>query len=77
MLNGNIVTDKSILFAMNEPICHELKVDPTSDKILKVWVKEPTWLEVEKAMAALMKIDAKKQKSVNLKETSSRYTNWQ
>jgi len=61
MLNGNIVTDKSILFAMNEPICHELKVDPTSDKILKVWVKEPTWLEVEKAMAALMKIDAKKQ----------------
>ena len=31
------------------------------DEYLKVWVKEPTWLEVDKAMNSLMKVDAKNQ----------------
>ena len=28
---------------------------------MKIWIKEPTWLQVEQAMASVMKIDAKTQ----------------
>lgn len=62
MLNDKkIVTDKSVLFALTEPTLHYVKVAPENDEYLKVWVKEPTWLEVDKAMNSLMKIDAKSQ----------------
>ena len=62
MLNSNkIVTDQSALFALTEPTLHYIKVAPESDEYLKVWVKEPTWLEVDKAMNSVMKIDAKNQ----------------
>ena len=57
----NTVKDKNVLFALIEEKCHELKVSPTSDECLKVWVREPTWLEVDKAMNSVMKIDAKTQ----------------
>ena len=55
------VTDKSILFALSEPTLHHIKVAPDRDEYLKVWVKEPTWLEVDKAMNSLMKVDARTQ----------------
>jgi len=61
MLNKKIVTDKSVLFALSEPTLHYIKVAPESDEYLKVWVKEPSWLEVDKAMNSVMKIDAKRQ----------------
>ena len=60
-MEKNIVKDKSVLFALTEEKCHELKVSPTSDEYLKVWIREPTWLEVEQAMTSLMNIDAKTQ----------------
>ena len=55
------VKDKNALFALTEEKCHELKVSPTSEECLKVWIREPTWLEVEKTLTTLMKIDAKNQ----------------
>lgn len=62
MLNDKkIVSDKSVLFALVEPKLHYVRVAAESDEYLKVWVKEPTWLEVDKAMNSLMKIDAKSQ----------------
>ena len=61
MLNKKIVTDKSVLFALTEPTLHYIRVAPEKEEYLKVWVKEPTWLEVDKAMNAMMKIDAKRQ----------------
>jgi hypothetical protein len=62
MLNDKkIVTDKSALFALTEPTLHYIKVAPEKEEYLKVWVKEPTWLEVDKAMNSVMKIDAKNQ----------------
>ena len=61
MLNKEIVTDKNVLFALSESTLHYIKVSPELDKYLKVWVKEPTWLEVDKAMNSVMKIDAKNQ----------------
>jgi hypothetical protein len=54
----NIVNDKSRLFAAVETECHHLKVDAESDDILKVWIKEPTWLQVEQALSSIMKLDA-------------------
>tara|TARA_R110002012_G_scaffold81898_1_gene207195 strand:+ start:120 stop:494 length:375 start_codon:yes stop_codon:yes gene_type:complete len=61
MLNKEIITDKSALFALTEPTLHYIKVAPEIDKYLKVWVKEPTWLEAEKSLNAVMKIDSKNQ----------------
>jgi len=62
MLNEkNIVSNKELLFAMNEPECHHIKVAPDTEEYLKVWIKEPTWLEAEKALNAVMKIDTKNQ----------------
>ena len=58
MLNDKkIITEKSVLFALTEPTLHYVKVAPEINEYLKVFVKEPTWLEVDKAMNQLMKID--------------------
>jgi hypothetical protein len=60
MLNGKkVVEDKSLLFAASEAKCHHVKVAPDIEEYLKVWVKEPTWLQVEQALNAIMKIDSK------------------
>jgi len=61
MIDKKIVSNKSVMFALAEAKCHWVKVAPDSDEYLKVWIKEPTWLEVEKAINTLMKIDAKNQ----------------
>lgn len=62
MLNDKkIVTDKNVLFALTEPALHYVKVAEDKDEYLKVWVKEPTWLEVDKAVNSLMKINPKTQ----------------
>ena len=62
MLNEKkVITDKSVLFALNEPTLHYIKVAPESNEHLKVWVKEPTWLEAEKALNSVMKIDSRTQ----------------
>lgn len=60
-MEKKIVSNKSALFALSEPVCHFIKVSEEIDEYLKVWVKEPTWLEVDKAMNTVMKIDAKNQ----------------
>tara|TARA_R100000908_G_C3742906_1_gene138962 strand:+ start:711 stop:1085 length:375 start_codon:yes stop_codon:yes gene_type:complete len=61
MLNKKIVSNKSVMFALTEAKCHWIQVAPDSDEYLKIWIKEPTWLEVEKAANSLMNIDAKSQ----------------
>ena len=63
MLNENkkIVSDKSLLFAANEPKLYYLKIAENSDEHLKIWVKEPTWMQVEAAMASVMKVNSRTQ----------------
>lgn len=63
MLNEEkkLVSDKSLLFAATEAKIHYLKISEKSDEHLKIWIKEPTWLQVEQAMASVMKINAKTQ----------------
>ena len=53
--------NKESLFAGKESKLHYLKVSPDSNEHLKVWVKEPTWLQVEEVTTKMMKIDAKNQ----------------
>jgi len=52
-----VIENKNMLFARTETECHELRVSPDSDEIMKVWVKEPTWLQVEKALSQIMNIN--------------------
>ena len=61
MLEKKVITDKSVLFALSESTLHYIKVAPEQEEYLKVWVKEPTWLEVEKALNSVMKIDSRTQ----------------
>tara|TARA_R100001086_G_scaffold229427_2_gene149308 strand:- start:187 stop:555 length:369 start_codon:yes stop_codon:yes gene_type:complete len=61
MLNRKIVSDKSVLFALSEPTLHYIRVAPEKEEYLKVWVKEPTWLEVDKAINSVMKINTRTQ----------------
>lgn len=62
MLNDKkTVKDKSVLFALTEPKLHYVRVAPESDEYLKVWIKEPTWLEIDKAVNSVMQLDARNQ----------------
>ena len=56
--NKKIVSDKSLLFAANEPKEYYLKIAENSNEYLKIWVKEPTWLQVEQALSVVMSLDA-------------------
>ena len=38
-----------------------MKVEPDSDEILKVWIKEPTWLQVEQALSTVLNVDTQNQ----------------
>ena len=61
MLDKKIITDKNVLFALSESTLHYIKVSPELDEYLKVWIKEPTWLETERALNSVMKIDSRTQ----------------
>jgi len=62
MTEKKVIKDKNVLFALQEPTLHYVKVAPEQEEYLKVWVKEPTWLEAEKAMNSVMKIDTRIQR---------------
>ena len=64
-MNKEVVNDKSVLFALDETTMHELRVSPNSEQIMKVWVKEPTWLQVEQALSSVMDLNQQTQ-SMNL-----------
>ena len=60
-MEKKIISNKELLFAMKEATEHFVKVSPDKDEYLKIWVKEPTWLEDEKALNAVMKVNQKTQ----------------
>ena len=51
------VSNKSALFAVSESKLHYVRVAPDSEEYLKVWIKEPTFLQLEKAQAKLININ--------------------
>lgn len=64
-MNKEVVNDKSALFAAVETTMYELRVSPNSEQIMKVWVKDPTWLQVEQALSSVMDLNSQTQ-SMNL-----------
>ena len=56
-----IVESKSKLFVESESKVHYVKCAPDVDEYLKVWIKEPTWLQVEQALSSVMNIDSSSQ----------------
>ena len=61
MTEKKVIKDKNVLFALQEPTLHYVNVAPDQEEYLQVWVKEPTWLETEKALNSVMKIDTRTQ----------------
>ena len=59
--NKKVVTDKNELFAASESELHYVRVSPDSEEYLKVWVNQPTWLQVEQATTSVLKLNAKTQ----------------
>jgi len=58
-MDRKTVKNKSALFATADPKLHYVKVSPKSDEYLKIWIKEPTFLQLEKAQAKLINLNAK------------------
>ncbi len=60
-MESKVVSDRTKLFIGSDSECHEIKVAPDSDEVLKVWIKQPTWLQVEQALSSVMNIDSASQ----------------
>lgn len=56
-----IVSDKNMLFAATATECHQIRVNPESEEYLNVWIKQPTWLQVEQALSSVMDMNAEGQ----------------
>ena len=52
-MNHKIATDKSKLLVSRQSTEHYVRIAPGSDEYLKVWIKEPTFLQLEQAQMKL------------------------
>ena len=59
MEQKKILTDKSRLLARTESTIHYIKTEPDGEEHLKVWVKEPTFMQLEQAQMKLFNLDMK------------------
>ena len=53
------VNDKTKLFTSLESTLHHVRVAPDSEEYLKVWIKEPTFLQLERAQAKLINLNSR------------------
>lgn len=58
-MDKKTLKNKNLLFAPTESQVHYVKVAPDSDEYLKVWIKEPTFLQLEKAQAKLINLNSR------------------
>lgn len=58
-MDKKTVSNKSSLFASSESVLHYVRVAPNSDEYLKMWIKEPTFLQLEKAQAKLINLNSR------------------
>lgn len=57
-MSEKIVTDKSKLFASSKSKEHLIRVAPNSEEYLRIWVKEPTYMQLEKAQAKVINLNS-------------------
>ena len=60
-MDKKLVMDKNKLFATDEAEMHEIRIAPDSEEYLRVWVRQPTYFELEKAQMKLFNVNMKKQ----------------
>jgi len=60
-MEKKIVSDKSKLLSRTESKMHYVKIAADSDEHLKVWVKEPTFLQLEQAQMKMFNINMQQQ----------------
>jgi len=60
-MEKQVISDKNALFAQVETECHHIRASPDRDEYVKVWIKEPTWLQVEQALSSVMNLNAEEQ----------------
>ena len=65
MEQKKVLNDKSKLLVGNESELHYVRIDPVEEEYIKVWIKEPTYLQLEKAQMKLFNMNVGKQE-VNL-----------
>jgi len=58
-MEKKIVNDKNKLLTKTESKLHYVKIEPNSDEYLKVWIKDPTFLQLEQAQMKLFNINTK------------------
>ena len=58
-MDKKTVSNKNSLFATAEPTLHHVRIASDSDEYLKVWIKEPTFLQLEKAQAKLINLNSR------------------
>ena len=51
--------NKNLLFAPTESQVHYIKGAPDSEEYVKGWIKEPTFLQLEKAQAKLINLNSR------------------
>ena len=64
-MNHKIATDKSKLLVTRQSTEHYVRIAPGSDEYLKVWIKEPTFLQLEQAQMKLFDFNSGSQE-INL-----------
>jgi len=65
MEQKKVLSDKSKLLVGNESELHYVRIDPVEEEYIKIWIKEPTYLQLEKAQMKLFNMNMGKQE-VNL-----------
>ena len=65
MEQKKVLSDKSKLLVGNESELHYVRIDPVEEEYIKVWIKEPTYPQLEKAQMKLFNMNMGKQE-VNL-----------
>ena len=61
MEQKKIITEKGKLLTRVESVLHYVRIDPNEDEYMKVWVKEPTFFQLEQAQMKLFNVNMKAQ----------------
>ena len=57
-MEKKLVQDKNKLFANKESECHWIQIEPELEEYLKVWVKAPTFFEMEQAQTKVFDLNS-------------------
>jgi hypothetical protein len=57
MEQKKIINNKNKLLARTESVLHYVKIDPNEEEYMKVWIKEPTFFQLEQAQMKMFNIN--------------------